>query len=68
MTHIYRAPRPAAKERKGQLCRIVCRGRGPGPHNQLLQFKDGHLMVTCRELDRRGKPYSVRALRQLRLF
>lgn len=31
-----------------KLCRIVCAGRGPGPHNVALIFPDGHIMVTRR--------------------
>jgi len=34
--------------RTGQLCRIVCAGRGPGPHNVALLFPDGHVLVTRR--------------------
>jgi hypothetical protein len=31
-----------------KLCRIVCRGRGRGPHNVALLFEDGHVLVTRR--------------------
>lgn len=33
-------------DRHGQLCRIICRGRGPGPRNILVQFADGERVVT----------------------
>jgi len=39
---------PDRHPRTGQLCRIVCAGRGPGPHNVALIFPDGHLLVTRR--------------------
>lgn len=33
---------------KGKLCRILCEGHGPGPHNLLLEFEDGYKLVTIR--------------------
>jgi hypothetical protein len=68
VTHVYLAPRPADTARKGQLCNVVCRGRGPGPYNVLVEFSDGYRMVTCREKTKKGKPYSLRELKQMRLF
>jgi hypothetical protein len=35
-------------ERSQQPCRIVCEGRGPGPHNVAIRFEDGFVMVTRR--------------------
>jgi hypothetical protein len=29
-------------------CIVLCRGRGPGPRNLLVQFADGEIMVTIR--------------------
>lgn len=63
LTHVFLAPDPADKARKGQLCRIVCRGRGPGPHNVLIEFTDGRRMVTVRERKRDGRSYSLRRAR-----
>jgi hypothetical protein len=37
-------------ERKGQLCRVLCRGRGGkrAPRNVLVEFQDGFRVVSTR--------------------
>lgn len=35
-------------ERYGCRCRVLCRGRGPGPRNVLVEFEDGCRFVTTR--------------------
>jgi hypothetical protein len=48
---IYRSPMPPGvprHERNQQPCKLLARGRGPGPHNVLIRFDDGLLLVTIR--------------------
>lgn len=54
MTHVWfwRKYRP---DRKGDLCRLLVVGRGPGPRNVLVEFADGERVVAPR--------YAVRRLR-----
>ena len=42
-------------ERKGQRCRVLARGNGrrPAPRNILVEFEDGHRVVTSRFAVRR---------------
>lgn len=42
-------------ERHGQRCRVVTRGRGPGPRNIGVEFVDGYRTVTSRWAVRRAK-------------
>lgn len=53
-THVWywRAVLP---ERKGQRCRVLCAGRGPGPRNVLVEFEDGHRAVTLRWAVRKAR-------------
>ena len=52
MTHIYRWNRPdAANNRKGQPCRLICRGR---MNSILVEFADGFRMVTSGNAIRRA--------------
>lgn len=47
--------RKSLPERKGQRCRVVTRGRGPGPRNILVEFADGYRVVTHRYAVRHAK-------------
>ena len=38
--------RDGLQERRGQHCRVIARGTGPGPRNKLLEFQDGFRCVT----------------------
>ena len=40
-------------DRKGQPCKVLARGRGPGPRNVLVEFKDGERVVGTRYCVRR---------------
>jgi len=42
-------------DRFGQTCRVITSVRGPGPRNVLVEFEDGHKVVTTRWSDRRIK-------------
>ena len=44
MTHYWRV-RKWLPERYGQACRVLVRGRGPGPRNVLVEFEDGYRTV-----------------------
>jgi len=35
-------------ERYGEQCSVVCRGRGAGPRNVLVRFRDGFQVVAPR--------------------
>lgn len=52
MTHLWRLKR-WLPERHGQECRVLVRGRGPGPRNILVEFEDGAQTVTTRFAVRR---------------
>ena len=39
--------------RKGHPCRVLARGRGPGPRNVLVEFADGERVVGTRYCVRR---------------
>lgn len=32
----------------GRLCRVICEGRGPGPHNVMVELDDGSRAVVIR--------------------
>jgi hypothetical protein len=51
-THYLRI-RKSLPERFGQSCRIVARGKGPGPRNIAVAFLDGLIVVTHRHAVRR---------------
>jgi len=53
MTHWYRI-RKWLPSRHGEPCRIVARGRGPGPRNVLIKFADGLRVVVPRWSVRRS--------------
>lgn len=53
MTHVW-FRRRTLPERKGEPCRVLARGHGPGPRNVLVEFGDGHLVVADRFALRRG--------------
>ena len=53
MTHVWYW-RTVLPERKGEPCKVVCRGRGPGPRNVLVEFADGYRTVTARFAIRRA--------------
>jgi hypothetical protein len=62
---IYRAPDSSAWRLEGKanpwrqrVCRVLAEGRGPGPHNLLLEFEDGSRIVTVH------RRRSVRPLRK----
>lgn len=38
--------RDGLRERRGQRCRVIARGKGPGPRNKLIEFPDGFRCVT----------------------
>ena len=38
--------RDGLQERRGQHCRVIARGTGPGPRNKLIEFQDGFRCVT----------------------
>jgi len=46
-----------------RLCRIIAAGRGPGPHNVMLEFEDGHRLVTRRAFKKNGKSHSCRRVK-----
>lgn len=52
MTHYWRFRRylPA---RYREPCRVLCRGRGKGPRNILVEFADGYRTITTRWAVRR---------------
>lgn len=54
MTHVYcwgpRGNMPGAMARKGEHCRLVCRG---SMNSALVQFQDGYLAVVSRNALRR---------------
>jgi hypothetical protein len=53
LPYVYRSRSPAG--RQGQRCRILARGRGPGPRNLLLEFADGCRVVsTWRSVRKEG--------------
>lgn len=63
MTHVWRWdkwPRTAwpwegaSQSRKGQRCKVVCIGKGPGPRNCLVEFEDGALVVVTNAAYRHG--------------
>lgn len=54
-THYWRI-RKTLPQRTGEPCRVVVRGRGPGPRNILVEFADGYRVVTHRHAVRRLKP------------
>jgi hypothetical protein len=54
---IFRAPRPAAPDRKGQFCKVLVQARGPGPRNVLLEFEDGYRLVSIRADKSIRKPW-----------
>lgn len=41
-------------DRKGELCRVIARGRGRGPRNVLVEFEDGFRVVSTRFCVRRS--------------
>jgi len=46
---IFRAPRVPGCPRHPlaqRPCQVLAEGRGPGPRNVLIQFEDGHRLVT----------------------
>jgi len=49
-----------------RLCRILAAGRGPGPHNIMLEFEDGYRLVAIRA-DKSTRRVRSRDL-QLNLF
>ncbi len=52
LTHFWRI-RKTLPGRHGQACRIVVRGRGPGPRNVAVEFGDGFRVVAHRYAVRR---------------
>jgi hypothetical protein len=40
-------------ERHREPCKLLAMGRGPGPHNMLVEFEDGYQMVTPKHSIRR---------------
>lgn len=52
MTHFYNIKKWGIGRFK-QPCNVLARGRGPGPRNVLIQFADGHRLVTIRHAVRR---------------
>lgn len=54
LTHVW-FMRKTLPERKGEPCRVVVRGRGPGPKNILVEFADGFRVVSHRHAVRRLK-------------
>lgn len=44
MTHTWYW-RTVRSDRKGHACRVLARGRGPGPRNVLIEFDDGEQLV-----------------------
>ncbi|QDT72890.1 hypothetical protein [Lacipirellula limnantheis] len=46
-THLWRVKTTLAR-RKDEPCRVIVRGRGPGPRNILVEFGDGYRVVTHR--------------------
>ena len=52
LTHFWRV-KTTLPERKGEPCRVLVRGRGPGPRNILVEFADGSRVVTQRYAVRR---------------
>jgi hypothetical protein len=53
LTHFWRI-RKTLPARHGQACRILARGRGPGPRNIAVEFGDGFRVIAHR--------YAVRQL------
>ena len=55
MTHVWwwRTVRP---DRKGHPCRVLARGRGPGPRNVAVEFDDGEQVVAPMFAIRRASP------------
>lgn len=45
--HVWRLRR-TLPDRKGKPCRVLARGRGPGPRNVLVEFEDGRKFVSHR--------------------
>ena len=54
MTHVWWFKKWLG-ERKGQPCRVLCRGNGKGPRNVLVEFADGFRVVGTRFCVRRLK-------------
>jgi hypothetical protein len=58
LTHYWRI-RKTLPERIGEACRIIARGRGPGPRNIAVEFRDGFRVVAhryaVRQLSDQGK-------------
>jgi hypothetical protein len=53
LPYVYRFTFPTG--RRGQRCRVLARGRGPGPRNLLLEFADGFRLVsTWRSVRKEG--------------
>lgn len=49
----FRVPGLPVLDRKGQHCRVICRGR---MNSALIQFEDGYLAVVSRNAPRKGAP------------